>query len=205
MSKIKSPPEKKLAAYERDHFTFAWYSPHVFRKTWKKKKSRINRVVRRKSKDLLHVAEGRSLNQMGPQEERLSSELFRLGLTKKKLRKDGVVSLQDKVRIKNEIRQRRGKQRRELRQQMLAIFKEGIRDLERGEDTRAAQLLLLGLNSGSLMLRTFFDEHPAWRQRLRMKLEETQKQQKVLAERARLKAEQKRKWNREWRSMNVRA
>jgi hypothetical protein len=65
MSK-KTPKEKKDAAYEKDHYTFAWNSPHGFQKSWKKKKNRVNRVVRRKSKALLHSIEGLSHTELSP-------------------------------------------------------------------------------------------------------------------------------------------
>lgn len=100
MSKKKIPQEKKHAAYEKDHYTFAWNSPHGFRKTWKKKKRNVNRVVRRKSKTLLHSVEGRGLDDLTPEQESFTDQLFRKGLSKKKLFKTGVVSLKQKVEQK---------------------------------------------------------------------------------------------------------
>jgi hypothetical protein len=95
MSKKKTPKEKKDAAYEKDHYTFAWNSPHGFRKSWKKKKNRVNRVVRRKSKALLHSIEELSYTE----QESFTEQLFRK-VSKKKLRKMGVVSLREKVEQK---------------------------------------------------------------------------------------------------------
>jgi hypothetical protein len=100
MSKKKTPKEKKDAAYEKDHYTFAWNSPHGFQKSWKKKKNRVNRVVRRKSKVLLHSIEGLSYTELSPEQESFTDQLFRKGLSKKKLRKIGVVSLREKVEQK---------------------------------------------------------------------------------------------------------
>ena len=100
MSKKKTPQEKKDAAYEKDHYTFAWNSPHGFPKSWKKKKNRVNRVVRRKSKALLHSIEGLSYTELSPEQESLTDQFFRKGLSKKKLRKIGVVSLREKVEQK---------------------------------------------------------------------------------------------------------
>ncbi len=100
MSKKKTPKEKKDAAYEKDHYTFAWKSPHGFQKSWKKKKNRVNRVVRRKSKALLHSIEGQSYTELSPEQESFTDQLFRKGLSKKKLRKIGVVSLREKVEQK---------------------------------------------------------------------------------------------------------
>lgn len=100
MSKKKTPKEKKDAAYEKDHYTFAWHSPRGFQKSWKKKKNRVNRVVRRKSKALLHSVEGLSHTELSPEQESFTDQLFRKGLNKKKLRKVGVVSLREKVEEK---------------------------------------------------------------------------------------------------------
>ncbi len=47
MSKIRTPVEKKRAAYARDHRT-AMEAPHAFRKNWRKKKAGINRCGFRK-------------------------------------------------------------------------------------------------------------------------------------------------------------
>jgi hypothetical protein len=105
MSKKKTPKEKKDAAYEKDHYTFAGNSPRGFQKSWKKKKNRVNRVVRRKSKDLLHSVEGLSYTELSPEQESFTDQLFRKGLDKKKLRKIGVVSLQEKVEQKMADRQ----------------------------------------------------------------------------------------------------
>ena len=100
MSKKKTPKEKKDAAYEKDHYTFAWNSPHGFQKSWKKKKNRVNRGVRRKSKALLHSIEGLGYTELSPEQESFTDQLFRKGLSKKKLRKIGVVSLREKVEQK---------------------------------------------------------------------------------------------------------
>ena len=80
MSKKKTPKEKKDAAYEKDHYTFAWNSPHGFQKSWKKKKNRVNRVVRRKSKALLHSIEGLSYTELSPEQDSFTDKLFRKGL-----------------------------------------------------------------------------------------------------------------------------
>ena len=42
MSRITSPPEKKRAAYDRDHRPLM-ENPHAFRKNWRKKKAREHR------------------------------------------------------------------------------------------------------------------------------------------------------------------
>lgn len=46
MSSIKSPPEKKRVAYERDHYAKGEYEKS-FRKSWPRKKKKAGRRVRR--------------------------------------------------------------------------------------------------------------------------------------------------------------
>ena len=194
MSKKKTPPEKKEAEYERDHYTFAWHSPHGFRKTWKKKKNYRNRVVRRKSKNLLHEVEGLSLNELGPVEESFTAELFRKGLTKKKVRKTGVVNLREKIRKKNDRRENRHETLRERKKRFAAIYTEGIIALERNLDSQPAQKLLDGLRIGDSRLWIFLRDNPEWEGRLRTRIDEFQRKQQLAENKARLKQEQKWKW-----------
>jgi hypothetical protein len=194
MSKKKTPPEKKQAQYEKDHYTFAWHSPRGFRNTWKKKKNYRNRVVRRKAKNLLHGVEGLSLNELGPTEESFTSELFRKGLSKKKVRKTGVVNLRAKIQAKRDRRENRGETRRERKERFGAIYAEGITALERNPSSSAARKLMDGLRFGDGRLWDFLRDHPDWRVRLRTKIDQLQKQQQLLDNQARLKLEQKRKW-----------
>jgi len=194
MSKKKTPPEKKQAEYEKDHYTFAWHSPRGFRKTWKKKKNYGNRVVRRKSKNLLHEVEGLSLNELGPIEESFTAELFRKGLSRKKVRKTGVVNLRKKIQAKREQREGREERRSKRKEIFTAMYTEGIAALERNPGSANAQRILEGLRSGDYSLWEFLRNNPDWRMRLRTKIEQLQKQQLLAENKARLKQEQKWKW-----------
>ncbi len=194
MSKKKTPPEKKEAEYEKDHYTFARLSPRGFRKTWKKKKNYRNRVVRRKSKNLLHAAEGLSLNELGPVEESFAAELFRKGLTKKKVRKTGVVNLREKIQKKKDRRENREETRRERKERFAAIYTEGIIALERSPDSEAARKLLDALRFGEGRLWVFLRDSPEWKARLRTRVDQLQKQQQLEENKGRLKQEQKWKW-----------
>ena len=194
MSKKKTPPEKKEAEYEKDHYTFAWHSPRGFRKTWKKKKNYRNRVVRRKSKNLLHEVEGLSLTELGRVEESFTAELFRKGLTKKKVRKTGVVNLREKIQKKKDRRENRGETRRERKERFAAIYTEGIIALERNPDSEAARKLLDGLRLGDGRLWIFLRDNPEWKARFRTRIDQLQKQQLLAENKAKLKQEQKWKW-----------
>lgn len=194
MSKKKTPPEKKQAEYEKDHYTFAWHSPRGFRKTWKKKKNYRNRVVRRKSKNLLHEVEGLSMKELGPVEESFTAELFRKGLSKKKVRKTGVVNLRKKIQLKKDRRENRVETRRERKERLAAIYAEGIVALERSPESAAARKLLDGLRFGDASLWRFLRDNPEWQARLQTRIGQLQKQQQLVENKARLKQEQKWKW-----------
>lgn len=194
MAKKKTPDEKKQAEYDKDHFTFAWYSPHGFRKTWKKKKNYKNRVVRRKAKSLLHTVEGHSLDDLGPEGDSFTSELFRKGLSKKKLRKTGVGNLREKIQTKKDTQESRGGRRRKRKERFSAIYVEGIEALERDPGNPRARRLTDALRAGDFSLWDFLTDHPDWNARLRRKIEQLHKQQKQSDEKARSKEEQKRKW-----------
>jgi hypothetical protein len=191
VAKKKTPPEKKQAEYEHDHFNAVWYSPHGFRKTWKKKKNYRNRVVRRKAKDLLHVVEGHSLRELGPDEESLTAELFRKGLSKKKVRKLGVVNLREKIQNKKERRQGRETDR-ERKERLAVIYAEGIVALERDPASQEARNLMNDL--GNMRLWVFLRDHPDWKVRLQTRIDQLSKQEQRVLEKAKLKAAQKWKW-----------
>src|SRR5262245_24878433 len=97
MSEKRTPPEKKKAAYEKDHYTHARSSPHSFPRAWKKKKNYVNRVVRRKSKAFLDSVQGLRIAELSPGPESFNESHFRRGLSKKKLLKTGVVTVREKV------------------------------------------------------------------------------------------------------------
>jgi len=192
MSKKKTPQEKKEVAYEKDHYAFPWVSPQGFRKTWKKKKNYRNRVVRRQAKNILHAVQGQSLEEFGPQEE-LTSELFRKGLDRKRLYKDGVVNLREKVAAKKEGREGR-RETRERKERRAAEYVAGIVAFERDPSSAEAQTLVRNINMGLANLWDFLRDHPDWKMRLQAKIDHLQKQKKLAEEKARLKLEQKRKW-----------
>jgi hypothetical protein len=194
MSKKKTPPEKKHAEYEKDHYTFAWHSARSLRKTWKKKKNRGNRVVRRKSKNLLHEVEDLNLNELGSIEESFSAELFRKGLSREKLRKTGVVNLREKIRVKRDRQENRGETQREREQRLKAIYTEGIVALERNPDSAVARKLMDELRSGDGHLLQFLRDHPDWGVRLQTKIDQLRKQQQLADYKVQLKEEQKWKW-----------
>lgn len=162
MSKKKTPREKKKAAYERDHYTFPWASPHGFRKTWKKKKNYANRVVRRKSKDLLHEVEKFSPEQLGPEKECLTSGLFRTGLSRKRLNKVGVVSLREKIKDKKERRESSFNLKARSEAGRGAGFRKFIGALLSDKEYTEDNVTRLSRAAQSSHFQTFLGEEPIW-------------------------------------------
>jgi hypothetical protein len=175
MSKKKTPQEKKEAAYEKDHYTFPWASPHGFRKSWKKKKNHVNRVVRRKSENLLHQVEKSSYEKLGPEEESLTAELFRKGLGRKKLRKTGVVSLQEKINRKREYRARSFNIKARSHARRNAGFRKFARRLLDDKEHTENNLLNLSELTNSSHFQSFLEEEPSWVSKLEQWLLSAQK------------------------------
>jgi hypothetical protein len=101
----KSPQEKKLLEYSKNHFTFS-ESPHAFPRQWRRKKTHANRQYRRKSEKLLEPAKP----QMSAKDaEAIVGDLtighLKNSITRKRLRKNSPVSVGEKVRIKLEKRE----------------------------------------------------------------------------------------------------
>jgi hypothetical protein len=175
VSKKKTPQEKKEAAYEKDHYAFPWKSPHGFRKTWKKKKSHVNRVVRRKSRNLLHQVEKRSCEKLGPEEESLTAELFRKGLSRKKLRKIGVVSLQEKIDRKREYRESSFDIKARSHARRTDGFRRFVNRLLDDKEYSDHNLLHLSRLANFSHFQNFLDEEPSWIPRLEQWIQSARK------------------------------
>ncbi len=167
MSKKKNPQDKKQAAYEKDHYTFPWSSPHGFRKTWKKKKNRLNRVVRRKAKNLLHSVENSTVESLGPEGESLTAELFRKGLNRKKLLKTGVVSVREKIERKTERRESSLNIKARSQAARAAGFRKLVTRLLDDTEYTEKSLLELSRVARSGRFQNFLDEEPSWLPKLR--------------------------------------
>jgi hypothetical protein len=102
----KSPQEKKEIENTRGHFTFGWHSSRSFPRTWKRKKARVNRNYRRKSDEILAQAKpGIDSGAVEAIADDLTAARFQKSVSRKRLRKTGVVSVGEKVQRKLERRQ----------------------------------------------------------------------------------------------------
>lgn len=100
----KSPQQKKKLEFEKDHFTFS-NAPHGFSKLWRQKKARANRQYRRKSEKLLAPAKPQvSCDDAETILGDLTVAQLRKSVTRKRLRKQGTVSVREKIQIKLENR-----------------------------------------------------------------------------------------------------
>ena len=99
----KSPQEKKALEYAKDHFTFGRNSSRMFPKTWKRKKTQVNRQYRRKSQKLLADLKP-GIGKADVIAEELTGERFQKSISRKRLHKQGTVTLAQKIKIKIEKR-----------------------------------------------------------------------------------------------------
>lgn len=96
----KSPQEKKQLDYERDHFTPGWNSSsRMFAKTWRGKKTHANRQYRRRSQELL-VGMKTGIGEDDLFSDDLTAARFQESVSRKRLRKQGTMTLREKVETK---------------------------------------------------------------------------------------------------------
>jgi hypothetical protein len=175
LSKLKNPADKKRAAYDLDHRT-AMEAPHAFRKNWRKKKARINRVRRRAAdrvvKGVLNGAD-------------VETVVVPTRVRGEHLHKMGVTSLRRAV-ARRDVHRRTGFLPRYLGDRYdaelhLPPFRRFLAALVRGRSALAAQraeylsiLLDAPLRNHSPVqyertwLRRFFRDDPEWERRVRL-------------------------------------
>ena len=96
----KSPQEKKQLDYERDHFTPGWNSSsRRFAKAWRGKKTHANRQYRRRSQELL-VGMKTGIGEDDLFSDDLTAARFQESVSRKRLRKQGTMTLREKVETK---------------------------------------------------------------------------------------------------------
>ena len=96
----KSPQQKKEMEYTKDHFTPGWHSSRMFPRTWKRKKTRVNRVYRRKSDELLAPAKPGIAADVELIADDLTAARFQKSVSRKRLRKVGTITVGEKVKRK---------------------------------------------------------------------------------------------------------
>lgn len=102
----KSPQQKKALEQTKDHFTPGWNSSRMFPKTWKRKKTRVNREYRRKSDELLAPAKpGMAVDDVELIADELTAARFQKSVSRKRLSKVGTITVGEKVKMNLEHRQ----------------------------------------------------------------------------------------------------
>jgi hypothetical protein len=100
----KSPQQKKALEYTRDHFTCG-ESAHGFRRTWPRKKTRMNREYRRKSEELLSRAKpGMPADDAEIVAGEVTVGQLKKSVSRKRLHKWGPVTVGEGVKLKLEKR-----------------------------------------------------------------------------------------------------
>jgi len=101
----KSPQQKKELQQTKDHFTPGWNSSRMFPKTWKRKKTRVNRGYRRKSEEILAPAKpGIAADDVESIADDLTAARFQKSVSRKRLQKIGTITVGEKVKRKLERR-----------------------------------------------------------------------------------------------------
>jgi|SRR6266850_872871 len=188
MKKKPTAPEKKELAYKKDHPT---RSDRGMRRSWAKRKARVNRKYRHVADQLLRETIRPSMTE----DDETTRELIRKGLTRQKNKpKWGVGTLREAVEAKLESRTTSRETKRQRKERLAHIYIEGISAFELDPDSAQATMLKDGIRGGNARLWDFLRDHPEWNERLSAKIKQLQTAEQRQSEKARLKAEQKRKW-----------
>jgi hypothetical protein len=196
MKKKLTPIEKKEIAYKKDHRTRTGESDRGMRRSWNKRKARLNRKYRRLTDHALRKAiQATAVDDLMRGDDATTRELIRKGLTREKNpKKWGVSSLRDLVKKKLESRNTPRETKRQRNERIARACIEGIRSLERDPSSPEAERLSRNLLMGSGEVWDFLRGHPDWNTRLQNKVRQLQDEEREEADRAKLKQQQKRKW-----------
>ena len=196
MKEKLTPQEKKRQSYEKDHRTHTGESPRGMRKTWAKRKARINRKYRRKAHAALQqVVSPQRIDVVREGDDATTRELVRRGLTRDKNHKWGVSNLRETLQKRAESRKRAVEWKASRLAAAIQEFKDRVTKLEqRPELFDEREISRLMSVTRSTELRAFFQGDPSWANRLERRVAEVQKQRRKAAGEARIKEEEKRKW-----------
>jgi hypothetical protein len=196
MKRKLTPAEKKKIAYKKDHRTHTGESDRGMRRTWNKRKAYLNRKYRRITDHALKKAiQPSAIDELTRGDDGTTRELIRKGLTREKNpTKWGVSSLRDWVGEKLESRNAPRETKRVRKERIARACSDGLVSLERDPSSPEAQRLRRNLLMRSGEVWDFLRDNPDWNKRLQNKIRQLQKEEQKVAERAKLKEQQKRKW-----------
>jgi hypothetical protein len=195
-----TPQEKKRLSYEKDHRTHTGEAERAMRELWAKRKARVNRKYRRKTDAALRKAISPDrIDAVLAGDDRTTRELIRKGLTREDNHmKWGVRNLREEVESKLKSRATPKETQRERKARLAPIYMEQIIAFEKDphDKTFSAVRALVRGPGCQLGLGDFLTDHPEWKDRLHLKARALQNEERRLAEKARVKNEEKRKWKR---------
>src|SRR6202140_5916922 len=196
MKKKLTPTEKKEIPYKKDHRIRTGESDRGMRRSWNKRKARLNRKYRRLTDHALRKAiQPRAVDDLMIGDDAPTRELIRKGLTREKNpKKWGVLSLRDLVKERLESRNTPRETKRQRNERVARACIDGILSLERDLSSPEAQRFSRNLLMGSAEVWDFLRDHPDWNKRLQNKIRQLQKVEREQTDRAKLKEQQKRKW-----------
>lgn len=188
-----TPQEKKRLSYKKDHRTRTGEPERAMRKTWKKRKARVNRKYRRKADAALHKAiSPEQIDALMAGDDPTTRELIRKGLTRENnSRKWGVSSLKEAL---SELREKRdfsiGRKPKQTAR-MIQFYKNMVTAFEKKPESFGAyeiRALIEVLRRDEL--KDFAQENPVSLILLNKRLHELLKKERAAAR----KEEEKRKW-----------
>lgn len=163
------------------------------RRLWRKRKARVNRKFRRKTEQVLKEAiSAERADALKAGDDGTARELIRKGLTREKHLKWGVSTLQEALEAKIKSRMKKWETNGERKERNGQIYIDWILALERDPNSPPAKKLIRSLRWGDGHLWRFYEDYPGWKKRLWERIRQLQKAEQKAAERARIKAEQKR-------------
>jgi hypothetical protein len=139
----KSPQQKKVLEYTRDHFAGGFNSSaHGLAKGWRRKKAQVNREYRRKSDELLApVKPGLEAQDVELISAELTTEQLQKSVTRKRLHKVGVVSMGERVKQRLERRVDHAGSGAQQRQHYDRVAAEAVRTLNRLDSEELADVV----------------------------------------------------------------
>ncbi|HET9373974.1 MAG TPA: hypothetical protein VFO40_03320 [Chthoniobacterales bacterium] len=151
----KSPQQKKQLEYARDHFSGGFNSARDFHKGWRRKKARVNRQYRRKSDELLaSVKPGLDAGDAEVVSEDITAPRFQKSVSRKRLKKIGVITMGERVKCRLQRRDEAVKRRVLEREYYDHAAAQAVKTLESMSDEK----LLAVVNRMQLLLKGNVEE-----------------------------------------------
>ncbi|HLK05372.1 MAG TPA: hypothetical protein VKT53_13100 [Candidatus Acidoferrum sp.] len=197
MKEKLTPQEKKRLSYDKDHRTQTFDGDRGMACAWAKRKKRVNRKYRRAVDAVLHKAMSpERIDVLKEGDDETTREMIRKGLSREKNHKWGVSSLKKALERLADSKKRSIEWKTKHRAIVIQRFRESVTAFEKNPEVfRDDEISWLAYQTRSSELRAFLKANPSWITRLQRQIDKVRKQKRIAAERARIRAEEKSKWN----------